>query len=784
MVQNLTHDHAPAGLEQPKPLVTGVVERQPGRIIVFSNLKGGTGKSTTALSVIVGLLRQGKSVATLDLDMDQEALTRYLFNRTRFAKLTKLRIGMPEHHRFTQIDPGAENAPLSARLELLNGLVDTLTAENDYVVIDCPSLDNPLTRTVTARADVLTSPVNESFLDIDVIGEVRGTPPTVTRIGPFAEMIGAEMQRRQDEGVYPLEWIVVRNRRNPSASRHTAAIGTVLGELSKTLSFRVTDGFVDRLIFRELFLVGLSILDLRKDDPLIANNSSHRSAYEEASNLLQSVGKSLFADNVGGERLSGENRPALVDAKLVRRRRAKPADGLEAPPHLEAQTEPISDSEAAAAAQALSDGPENGALPAPNGNASAAPLTNGDAASHSQQTPDIEELAQSAGPAPNLSETAQPEPLQIDSPASESEHKKLLPEIAEPSEKPPAGLPDAPPLNGEVIDDGAAQPEPAAEIAKGPLPAPSPQPASPQPASGTEIAASGAYTPPAVPGAEPRIGSRRKILVVYDATGGRRHRLNFRATLSRLARLGCVVSVHESHGPMDGKTFFRETNVSEFDAMLVAGSDSSLMALTGPLAASGLPAAVASPISSRHLASELGLSMAPKSIADCVVDGVAQEWFLAEANNCPFVSFAAVGLAADLSFGPRQRRAALAAAQETASEDGYRIVVDGRYRDVAGAFLVNAQFLPRDFASIEGAIRGEPKLYAVMLERGGWRDRLRFRSALMAGRLPRAKGVVVEPAEQISIWGAAGEAILVEGEAICTLPAQVRIMRNPITILS
>ena len=749
MVHDLTRDRAPAGLEQPKPLATAGSERQPGRIIVFSNLKGGTGKSTTALSVIVGLLRQGKSVASLDLDMDQEALSRYLFNRTRFAKLTKLRIGMPDHHRFTQIDPGGNGAALSTRLERLSELIDKLVAENDYLIIDCPSLDNPLTRSVTARADVLTSPVNESFLDIDVIGEVRGSPPTVTRVGPFAEMIGAEMQRRRDEGVAPLEWIVVRNRRNPSATRHTAAIGTVLGELARNLSFRVTDGFVDRLIFRELFLVGLSILDLRKDDPLIAGNSSHKSAYEEASNLLQSVGRSLFADETGAERLSGEDRPALVDAKLVRRRRVKPADGLEAPPHLEtlrsetslpaSPGETTGDGEDEAIAEARSRETETLPQPATNGHAEAAPENDAIASVPAGRAAGEEEFSGDAAAAPGIGAKADP------SRSAEAPPADVAPADAKE---------DAPPVSGD------------------------------QPARPAAIVTPSPGTLPAAPGAEPQLGARSKVLVVYDAAGGRRHRLNFRATLSRLARRGCVVSVHECHGPMDGKAFFRDTSPGDFDAVLVAGSDASLMALAGPLAASGLPVAIASPHSSRHLAGELGLSLAAKSVADSVVDGVAQEWFLAEANSCPFVSFATVGLAADLSFGPRQRRAALAAAQETPSEDGYRIVVDGRYRDVAGAFLVNAQFLPRDFASIEGAVRGEPRLYAVMLERGGWRDRLRYRSALMAGRLPRAKGVVVEPAEQISIWGAAGEAILVEGEAICTLPAQLRIMRNPINILS
>lgn len=761
MGQDLTRDRAPAGLEQPKPLATAGSARQPGRIIVFSNLKGGTGKSTTALSVIVGLLRRGNSVASLDLDMDQEALSRYLFNRGRFAKLTKLRIGMPDHHRFAQIDPGGNGAEFSTRLDLLSGLIDKLVAENDYLVIDCPSLDNPLTRAATTRADVLTSPVNESFLDIDVIGEVRGSPPTVTRVGPFAEIIGAEMQRRRDERIDPLEWVVVRNRRNPSASRHTAAIGTVLGELSRNLSFRVADGFVDRLIFRELFLVGLSILDLRKDDPLIANNSSHRSAYEEAAALLQSIGRSLFAEGTGIERLAGENTPVSVDAKLVRRRRVKPADGLEAPPHLEAlrsealRPEPVSNGETEAAAEARSRETENLAPPAANRNTDAAPESTGSAGVPADRQTGREEIAGSAAPAASIGAAAEPEPTEPGPPPPEHGPTGIGPDTSGLAETLATDMrEDAPPVSGG------------------------------EPASPAAIVAPGTYTPPAAPGAEPRIGARSKILVIYDASGGRRHRLNFRATLSRLTRLGCVVRVHECHGPIDGKAFFRDTNIADFDAVLVAGSDSCLMALAGPLAASGLPVAIASPHSSRHLAGELGLSMAPKTIAVSIVDRAAQEWFLAEANNCPFVSFATVGLAADLSFGPRQRRAALAAAQETPSEDGYRIVVDGRYRDVAGAFLVNAQFLPRDFASIEGAVRGEPKLYAVMLERGGWRDRLRYRSALMAGRLPRAKGVVVEPAEQISIWGAAGEAILVEGEAICTLPAQVRIMRNPITILS
>ena len=204
-----------------------------GRLIAVSNLKGGTGKSTTALNLIVGLMRKGRGIATVDLDTDQEALSRYLENRRRFAEAAKLKIGSPQHYRFTQLVPHEVGTDLFTKVEPLAGLIDRLLADNELVVVDCPSGDNPLIRHVLSRADMLISPVNESFVDLDVLGEVRGSPPKVTRVGRFAKVIRDEIDRRDRDDLAPLDWIVVRNRRNPSASRNTAAVSTVLRELQK-----------------------------------------------------------------------------------------------------------------------------------------------------------------------------------------------------------------------------------------------------------------------------------------------------------------------------------------------------------------------------------------------------------------------------------------------------------------------------------------------------------------------------------------------------------------------
>ena len=280
--------------------------------------------------------------------------------------------------------------------------------------------------------------------------------------------------------------------------------------------------------------------------------------------------------------------------------------------------------------------------------------------------------------------------------------------------------------------------------------------------------------------------ARSRVLVIFDAAGGRRHRQNFRATLQRLAHLGCNVTVHECRGPDDARAYMRETISGAFDAVFVAGGDPCILGTAHHLAATDLPVAIASPRTDCRLATELGLPNSPKGIAQVIVDGETEQRWLGEANDQAFIGAAAIGSAADLLYGSRRGKAKESG--DGGSSDhggtGFRLVVNGRYRDVAGAFFINAQFLPREFVSVSGAVRGERKLFAVMLEHGGWRARMQYKTALMTGRIGTAKGVVVEEATQISVWGSPGEALWSEGHAICELPAQVRLMRHPVKLIS
>src|SRR5207245_10765021 len=69
-------------------IVQSQAMRVPGRahVLVIGNEKGGSGKSTTAMHIVVSLLGDGGRVATIDLDARQGTLPRYVDNRIAYAK--------------------------------------------------------------------------------------------------------------------------------------------------------------------------------------------------------------------------------------------------------------------------------------------------------------------------------------------------------------------------------------------------------------------------------------------------------------------------------------------------------------------------------------------------------------------------------------------------------------------------------------------------------------------------------------------------------------------------
>jgi chromosome partitioning protein len=219
--------------------------------IIFANEKGGTGKSTTAVHSAVALAAAGRKVAALDMDTRQRTLGRYLDNRTETVKRLGVELPMPVYDTF---DP-AKGEPIDSALDRIGEGVDV-------VVVDTPGRDDPDARLAMLRADTLVTPINDSFVDLDLIGQVDAETYRVRRPSFYAELVwNSRTQRAKTHGA-SVDWVVLRNRMQHIEARNMRRVGEALGELSRRVGFRVIPGLGERVIYRELFPKGLTLLDL------------------------------------------------------------------------------------------------------------------------------------------------------------------------------------------------------------------------------------------------------------------------------------------------------------------------------------------------------------------------------------------------------------------------------------------------------------------------------------------------------------------------------------------
>jgi chromosome partitioning protein len=241
-------------------------------IITFANEKGGTGKSTTAVHSAVALAALGRKVAALDLDTRQRTLGRYLDNRAATIRRTGQDLPMPSYETF---DPAGG--------ESLDAVLDRVSEGVDLVVIDTPGRDDPHARAALVRADTLVTPINDSFVDLDLIGEVDAETYRVRRPSFYAELVwNSRTQRAKTHGA-SVDWLVLRNRMQHVEARNMRRVGQALDELSRRVGFRIIPGLGERVIYRELFPKGLTLLDLHAIDHV---GLSHIAARQELREMI------------------------------------------------------------------------------------------------------------------------------------------------------------------------------------------------------------------------------------------------------------------------------------------------------------------------------------------------------------------------------------------------------------------------------------------------------------------------------------------------------------------
>jgi chromosome partitioning protein len=257
-------------------------------IIVVGNEKGGSGKSTVAMHLIVALLSEGHKVGSIDLDSRQGTLSRYVENRRHSSEAMSKPLPMPEHIAVARSKAESVADAAEEESEALDDALKEL-ARAEFIVMDTPGSDNPLSRHAHALADTLVTPLNDSFLDLDLLGRVDRAGKKVTRPSIYAEMVWDQRKRRAAAGGRSIDWVVLRNRLTTLDARNKREIARLLGELSKRIGFRIVPGFTERVIFRELFPRGLTLLDLARVDSGIELAMSHVAARQEIRDLVMAL---------------------------------------------------------------------------------------------------------------------------------------------------------------------------------------------------------------------------------------------------------------------------------------------------------------------------------------------------------------------------------------------------------------------------------------------------------------------------------------------------------------
>lgn len=253
------------------------------RIVVFGNEKGGTGKSTLAMHLAVALMNRGLSVATIDLDARQGTLSKYVANRKRYKERTGVSIPLSAHHAIT-----SKSDEVGFEMELPRVLA--AAGGNNVVIVDTPGFDTPLSQLGHSFADVILTPMNDSLIDLDVMSDVDPLKQTIVRPSHYAERVWRAKQLRAKRDGGTIDWVVLRNRLGQLEARNKRLVAKLLGELSRRIGFRLVDGIAERVVYRELFLDGLTVEDLAalaKDGALAM---SHVAARAELRALMLALG--------------------------------------------------------------------------------------------------------------------------------------------------------------------------------------------------------------------------------------------------------------------------------------------------------------------------------------------------------------------------------------------------------------------------------------------------------------------------------------------------------------
>ncbi|WP_309093165.1 division plane positioning ATPase MipZ [Phenylobacterium sp.] len=259
-------------------------------VIVVGNEKGGAGKSTIAIHIATALLHGGASVAVLDLDLRQQTLGRFFANRKVWLAANGVEAPMPVEHAISSAGDALAKAPDAEQLARFEAAFAEMSEAADFVLIDTPGSDTAISRAAHGKADLIVTPMNDSFVDFDMLGQVDPVTLELKRHSLYSETVWSCRKARALATGRQTDWVVLRNRLAPTEARNRKRLDERVTALSRKVGFRVGPGLRDRVIYRELFPFGLTVADLSPTIRPVAMSLQHVAARQELRALMGALG--------------------------------------------------------------------------------------------------------------------------------------------------------------------------------------------------------------------------------------------------------------------------------------------------------------------------------------------------------------------------------------------------------------------------------------------------------------------------------------------------------------
>jgi chromosome partitioning protein len=283
----------------------------PGaRVIVVGNEKGGAGKSTLAALIATAMLYRGKRVAVIDADLRQQTLSRFLANRRSWLPAAGVEAPVPLEYKLHE-DPGAlahgDPAEAVARFESAVGMA---MGDADLVVIDTPGSDTAVSRCAHLQADLVVTPMNDSFVDFDVLGQLDPVTLRLLRPSLYTQVV-LEARETREYHSRRLDWVVLRNRMAATDGRNRERLTQGLETLADEVGFRMGPSLRERVTYREMFPFGLTSADLAPGLRPGGVSAPRLAAREELRDLLVALKLICEASDDTGERVPDERGAVL-----------------------------------------------------------------------------------------------------------------------------------------------------------------------------------------------------------------------------------------------------------------------------------------------------------------------------------------------------------------------------------------------------------------------------------------------------------------------------------------